>query len=503
MAFMVLIAAAACRSKASPSAPSVSLISTETASSVFVQNVEIAPSNIGQISTVGFVVHTKPGNLAKDINVSYSIDYLNRSGYVHTDTGIIDVPVFGLYQGYVNHVDVVVTWQANVSDTIPLTLQTGNFMSDYMLTGVTVSTPYINPTTSYILIDSAPISPIVIDIDGEVRWQSPVTGMSAMPTYFDGSKFIEGQWSLSTTGTGNNVFSIALSGAVSPVSSLTDTRYSNFHHDIEPGKQGLIAPVTFYDNSNPAAVIDKYGSVLIEMTPLGSIFNTWDFDQILSSQIVSKGENPSTFIQSGVDWFHMNSAIYVPQDDSLIVSSRENFVIKIDYSTKKIKWILGNPAKQWYQNYPLSLRPLALNITGNAPIGQHAVSIVGDPNHLLLFNNGYGNLALPYVGDSRTYSSVSFYEIDENLMTANEIWSFDDNQALYSPICGSAVKTAFGLYLVDFATTESETAARIMLVDDSKNILFDMRIPKRSVDQVSCLTAYRAREIKLESLAIQ
>jgi len=464
---------------------------------VFANTAEITPGNIDQISTINFIVHTKPGNMSKDINVTYSLDYLKREGYVHADTGTIDVPVFGLYPGYLNSVDLTVSRIDNTSETTPLTIQTDDFVSDYKMTGIVINKQYVSPEVSYLLIDSTPTAPIIVDIDGEVRWQSTIAGESVRPVYFDGSGFLEGELD------GSKVFKINFSGQIIQSNFLADSRYSSFHHDIELGKQGLLATVGFLDSSVPMNVINEPESVLIELTPQGGIINSWDFDEIVGEEITSKGENPSTFVQNNVDWFHMNSAIYSPQDDSLTVSSRENFVLKVDYSTKKIKWIMGNTEKQWYQNYPQSLRPLALGITGKAPIGQHALSIIGDPDHLLLFNNGFGNNALPYVGDSRTYSAVSLYEIDESQMTANEIWTFDDNQELYSPICGSAFKTSSGLYLVDFATTDSMTAARIMVVDDSKNIYFDMRIPKRSIDLNSCDTAYRAREINLDSLMIQ
>jgi hypothetical protein len=140
---------------------------------------------------------------------------------------------------------------------------------------------------------------------------------------------------------------------------------------------------------------------------------------------------------------------------------------------------------------------------GLAPIGQHALSIIGDPYHLLLFNNGFGNVTFPYAGDRRTYSAVSLSEINEATMSAYDIWTFDDNQALYCPICGDVFMTDSGLYGVDFASKDSATAARIMVIDGSKNIYFDMSIPRGLVDANSCDTAYRAREIKLDALIIQ
>ncbi len=461
---------------------------------VFAQTAVISSNSITQINTVNFIVHTKPGNNSKDINVTYSLDYLARQGYVHYDRATVEAPIFGLYSAYLNSVDLTVNWKDNTSNTTPLQIQTDAFTSGYQITNIVINKQYVNPKLSYILLDSAPDAPIILDIDGETRWQTEIAGKVLRPVYFDSTGFLVGLRG------GPTIYKVNFKGEVIASYNLSDKRYSQFHHNIETGKTGLFAGVHFTDNT-----VDKPASVMVEMTPQGTIMNTWDFDSIIGGQIQVAGEDPLLpvpFVQNGVDWFHMNSQIYVPQDDSIIVSSRENFVIKIDYSTKKIKWIMGDPKKIWYQNYPKSLQPLALSISGKEPIGQHALSIVGDPAHLLLFNNGWGNTVLPNVGDNRKYSAVSLYEINESLMTANEIWTFDDGQAIMSPICSSVYKTASGDYLVDFATSSSGHLARIMVVDDSKNIYFDMALPIRSVtlQQSSCDTAYRAREIKLESL---
>ena len=74
------------------------------------------------------------------------------------------------------------------------------------------------------------------------------------------------------------------------------------------------------------------------------------------------------------DWFHTNSAIYDARDDSLIVSAREHFVMKIDYETGAIRWVLGDPTKYWYQFSSLRAKALTLDSGGLYPIGQHALS---------------------------------------------------------------------------------------------------------------------------------
>ena len=85
------------------------------------------------------------------------------------------------------------------------------------------------------------------------------------------------------------------------------------------------------------------------------------------------GDDPSQFVYPAPnDWFHNNSVAYNRADDSLIVSSRENFLICLDYETGAIKWILGDPTKKWHQ-FP-SLRRYALTLAPGSlpPIGQHA-----------------------------------------------------------------------------------------------------------------------------------
>ena len=69
----------------------------------------------------------------------------------------------------------------------------------------------------------------------------------------------------------------------------------------------------------------------------------------------AEGDDPTRFVRPGVDWFHVNAATYDPRDDSVIVSSRENFVIKLDYATGTPIWILGDPTKYWAQ-FPRSAR---------------------------------------------------------------------------------------------------------------------------------------------------
>ena len=172
---------------------------------------------------------------------------------------------------------------------------------------------------------------------------------------------------------------VDLDGATSVLGDYSSQRVVNFHHNIDPGKTGMLleADTTSY-----------FESVIMEVDFSGNVLKTWNFADIISAAMRAGGDDPSQFVYPApTDWFHNNAAYYNRADDSLIVSSRENFVICIDYNTSAIKWILGDPAKKWYQ-FP-SLRRFALTAAPGSlpPIGEHGVSVTYD-EHLLLFDNG-------------------------------------------------------------------------------------------------------------------
>ena len=139
--------------------------------------------------------------------------------------------------------------------------------------------------------------------------------------------------------------------------------------------------------------------------------------------MVAGGDDPSQFVfPTPTDWFHNNGAAYNRADDSLIVSSRENFLICLDYNTSAIKWILGDPTKKWHQ-FP-SLRKFALTLAPGSlpPIGQHAPSITFDQN-LMVFDNGAPSFFRVPPGDYRNYASPRKYTLDLVNKVATEVWN--------------------------------------------------------------------------------
>ena len=217
-----------------------------------------------------------------------------------------------------------------------------------------------------------------------------------------------------------------------------------------------------------------------------SILNQWDLGAVLSAYMSSVGDDAAAFVRPGVDWFHSNSAIYDPRDDSVIVSSRENFVIKLDYRTDAIKWILGNPTKYWHTFPSLRAKALVLAPGGLYPIGQHALSITSD-GLLMMFNDGLGSLNQPAgapPGGTRTYSAVSAYSIDEKSMTTKNVWNYSADQLIFSSICSSAYETAGNSVLIDYAVADNGTHALLVGLDSNHNVVFEFNTQPQDARRV-------------------
>jgi hypothetical protein len=176
----------------------------------------------------------------------------------------------------------------------------------------------------------------------------------------------------------------------------------------------------------------------------------------------------------------------------VVISSRENFVIAIDYETGAIKWILGDPTKKWYQ-FP-SLRQFALRVAPGslAPIGQHGLSITYDEG-LLLHDNGNPAFFQHRQNEaSRNYSSPRKYQLDLNRKLATEVWNYEQNQSVYSPICSCIYEDAPLNYLIDFSSTMN--GAILLGLDAAVNRIFEYQYANRG-----CNTAYNSRPIHLEN----
>jgi hypothetical protein len=446
-------------------------------------------SNTNVLKSIQFTVMPKPGSVTRPLSGTYSNDYLRGRGFEQPPT--VTLPVYGLYAGYTNIVRLTYSFVDGSSKQGQTTIRTATFNDEGCgYNNPTKLQPRTNSTElsyDYIFDRSAcgTFSPVILDSDGALRWVSPLPTQSALfasSTFFDNAVYLT---------QGSKLFRIGLDESITLLEDYRDMGVINLHHNIDPGKRGiLIEPDTTSYFESTILEVDKTD---------GHVLKTFNMATIIGAAMVAGGDDPSEFIfPRPMDWFHNNGAAYNRADDSLIVSSRENFVICLDYNTGAIKWILGDPTKKWYQ-FP-SLRRFALTLPPGSlpPIGQHSPSVTYDQG-LLIFDNGQNSLFQNPPGAQREYASPRKYSLDLVNKVATEVWNFPMNQTIHSPFCGSCYEDAPHNYLIDYAIVNGglpghPTFAQLIGLDANGEKIFYYQYPT-----VGCNTAYNSIPLHLES----
>lgn len=455
----------------------------------FIAYVDLARVDVRHLDGVHFTVAARSGTVSKPVAVRYSLAHLRRAGYLDEQGETLRMPVFGLYAGHVNGITIELEFTDGSRRSLTTQLQTGAhtganavYSSPVVMTRRTAGD---GMDINYFYIHSGLGTPVVIDSDGHVRWSGVRSGSSTSSLWTDNG-FVVGA-------AGSTIYRYELDGR-SSTSFLTEPRYYQFHHNIEPGKTGLLGE---FDLDIGGVHHDEF--TLAEFDPIsGRVLKEWDFAQIIGDHMTAQGDDPSNFVVRTRDWFHMNSAIYDARDGSILASSRENFVVKIDYATGRLIWILGDPTKYWYTFPSLRAKSITLPAGHYYPIGQHALSITPD-GYLQLFNNGFRSVNQPAdvsAGENRDVSVVSTYAIDAITMTGREVRRHTHPSALYSDICSSAYTASDGSLLVSYAATEGRTQARVTGINPSGQLAFDYQY----ASAVPCQASYNAEIIRFESL---
>lgn len=457
----------------------------------FISTLTLKLEAYADLTHVAFTISPKPGTFSRPVAVTLEKGWLDRKAAYNADEEQLALPIFGLYAGHRNDVTVTASFSDGSIHVERVAIETGAYSGPaavYDSPDIKMARgPTSAPGVDYVMINNQLTTPVVIDTDGNMRWVATALSES-LSSLFVGDAFYVGS---ATTPT---LARLELNGAAASV-PLSSPKFTNFHHEIAPGKSGLLVELDAVENG-----VAKIEAILAEIAADGQVLKEWDMAAIFRRTMVAGGDDPANFVRDGVDWFHMNSAIYNPSDNSLLVSSRENFVVKLDYDTGDIRWLLGDPSKHWYVNYP-SLRSLALRLTaGKAPIGQHTLSLLPS-GELLLFNNGFASLNQPAgtpSGENRTSSAPSLYAIDEQARTAAEVWTYEHMPPLNSEVCSSVVAPTPGNYLIAYAVASGRTRAKLIGVDSAGQVSFDFEYPT-----TPCATMFDARPVAFEALLLK
>ena len=173
------------------------------------------------------------------------------------------------------------------------------------------------------------------------------------------------------------------------------------------------------------------GNAIIDVDQENNVSWVWDaFDHL------DVNRHPMNF----PDWTHANSLFYVPDDGSLLLSLRhQHWVLKIDYGSGRgagdIVWKLGNegdftlldstsPADWFYAQHDANI--VSTNLTGDIRL-----ALFDDGDYRVLdYNGDVCNMS----GPPMCYSTIPFFDVNENDRTARREWSY---QIAYSYWGGS------------------------------------------------------------------
>ncbi len=486
-AVLMILSHPACATQADDT--TITITGDTAGATPFISKLTLDVSNTTVLKSIQFAIDSKPGSVIRPLSGTYSNDYLVSRGFEHPPEIIL--PVYGLYAGYQNIVRLTYRFMDGSSKQAVTSVTTATF--DDQGCGYNNPARIIPRTNStslsydYIFDRSAcgTFSPVILDSDGALRWVSPLATMGALnaaSTFFDNAVYVTG---------GTQLFRIELDGTVLLVGDYSNIDVVNFHHNIDPGKTGLfVEPDT----------TSYFESVILEVDSLdGHVLKTFNMANIISAAMIAGGDDPSQFVfPRPTDWFHNNGVAYNRADDSLIISSRENFLICLDYNTAAIKWILGDPTKKWHQFASLSKFALTLAPDSLPPIGQHSPGVTFDQG-VLVFDNGNESIFQDPPGAHRDFASPRKYSLDLVGNVATEVWNFPMNQSVHSPFCGSCYEDAPYNYLVDYALVNGgipglPTFAQLLGLNAAGEEIFYYQYPTQS-----CNTAYNSIPIHLES----
>lgn len=284
------------------------------------------------------------------------------------------------------------------------------------------------------------------------------------------------------------------------------TSVAPFHHDVFPMANGNFLILTTRDDELvsdfPTSETDPTPApheivtdIILEFAPDGSIVHSWDMSDMLDTNRIGY----DTFRANGTaDWSHANAVYHDPEDindpldDTIVVSLRhQDAVVKFSRETGELKWILGN-----HDSWDAEFQQYLLTPAGDPndfqwQYHQHAPMKLPDGTIMLMDNANHQ--ATPFDGETvvaadDTFSRAVLYDIDEDLMTVEQLWEYGTPEtadqtyftrtrgdADWLSQTGNSLITYTHVVRVDGAVPSSEHT-RIVEIDQDGNEVFRLQI---------------------------
>lgn len=412
------------------------------------------------------------------------------------------IPVLGLYADTDNEVTVKLTNEAGTSVEKKVTIKTGALaksIAEIEVNEADTEKMALGDSELTFVVPSTKRA-YAFDANGDVRWYSTRYNSHIFKELANGNLLYLTKES-NDADTYNVLLETDYLGKIynrydfSSSSASNDTGKSEgemtvIHHDgIELPSGNLL--LTVNDGSN------YIEDTMIELNrETGEIEKTIDLKDILPESFYE--EYDSTSREDGkIDWFHQNSVEYDEADNSIIISGRhQDTIMKIDYATNEIKWIMGDSS-----GWPESYQKYFLDGDIKASGGQHAAIVLPDQDDnaettdILYYDNNI-SVTRGDEADSEKYSEARQVRINEEDRTIEEVWTFGEDlgEAYFTKIIGSArYLTDNGNRLVNFGYREEGKTSSIMEVTEDGETVLDVDL----TDFPTSAWAYRAERFSL------
>lgn len=428
-------------------------------------------------------------NTAEKMKITVEVEGGNADTTIKSEVGSEyttehEVAVLGLYADKANTVKISAVTQDGKKTEKTITIQTDKLPAEMPTIDVKTSDTkkmeqtgnqltFITPSTKYAY---------GVDSNGDVRWYSTKYNSHVFKELKNGHLLY-----LTKYDNADDTYSLLLEtdylGKVYHAYSMTteaeseqsgSSSKSAIHHDaIELPSGNLL--LTINDDT-------KYmEDTMIEIDrQTGEVVKTIDLKDILPEEFYKDYKARS---DGKVDWFHQNAIWYDESDDSIIISSRsQDTVMKIDYDSTKIKWILSDK-----EGWPDSYKKYLLNPIGDNfkyPAGQHAVEILPDQDDnsdtvdILLYDNNEV-ITRGDEDESGKYSEAVQYRINEKTKKVEMVFSFgkDLGEDYWTEIVGGArYMETTGNYLVNFGHRKDGKESSIIEVNQAGEVVFEMNL---------------------------
>lgn len=256
---------------------------------------------------------------------------------------------------------------------------------------------------------------------------------------------------------------------------------NGYHHEVTektPGGNLLVLSNSIKDHVEDRVIeIDRETGDVVKQLDMTEIFGTTYVDMI--------------------DWAHLNSAQYIPEDNTLVLSPRNiHSGIKIDWETNELKWILSDP--RFWEDTPFYDKVLKGSEDIIWHYQQHTVYQLEedidnnpDTDHIMLFDNHWHKTRKVDFFDKKKDSYVSLYTINEKKMTVEQIHVYKGVK--------SKITSNFGF---DYENKRVFSMGGVLdpVVDGRKAMIYEFDYDtEKVVNQYSLrYTFYRAYEMNLD-----